>query len=496
MLVAMVMVLGWLLPAGGFTALAAEGTSSLGLEPAPVGTTVIEKVFIDDLGPNNLDTQLGGSAVMVPGESEDSRAMKGSFSVNDPEMIVTEAMTGSKEFTVAARIYIPSDTIDQTYNMIASIGDYSLGFRVQNSSIMAFISDGSNWFNCYGNKVDASFANKWHDVAVTYSGTTLTVIVDGKVDNVNHEVTASIHNSGYPFSVGYDPSTGRYNDGLLFEEIMVFREALTAEELSGEHAPTDENVVLWMDFEEDVIVTEVIEGGDQVEKVKFTHKEWTGTSYTDVDGNQVNAEDVFGINREDASVPRIPYQDAASAAEAVWDYNARENSVYFQLLTGEEEPWDLTVVQNETLAAPFMGEDGFMTEGFVPDAADGWKEIRLPLSWTRDGQDFDFSIYTNVTMPWQSKYDRNVSVPRAPTNYNPVGLYRHTFEVSDQMRADNRRIYLSFQGVESAYYVYLNGKEVGYSEDSYSPHRFDITDYLVEGENLLAVKVHKFCDGT
>ena len=495
-LLAMIMVLGHLLPANGFTALAAEGSSSVGLEPAPIGKTIVEKVFIDDAGPNDLDTQLPGSAAMVTGESADTRAMSGSFSVDDPEMIITEAMTGSKEFTVAARIYIPSATAGNMYNMIASIGDYSLGFRIQQSSIMAFISDGSNWFNCYGDNFDTSFSDKWHDVAVTYSGTTLTVIVDGAVANTNDAVTASIHNSGYPFSVGYDPSTGRYNEGLLFEEIMVYNEALTAEELNGDHAPTDENVLLWMDFEEDKIVTEEIETGYQVDEVKFTHKEWTGTAYTDVDGNQVRAEDVFGINREDASVPRIPYQDAASAAEAVWDYNARENSVYFQLLTGEDEIWDLTVVQNETLAQPFLGEDGFMTDGFTPDEADGWKEVTLPLSWTRDGQDFDFSIYTNVTMPWQSKYDNNVSVPRAPVNYNPVGLYRHTFEVSDEMRSDNRRIYLSFQGVESAYYVYLNGKEVGYSEDSYSPHRFDITDYLQDGENLLAVKVHKFCDGT
>ena len=55
MLLAMVMVLGWLLPAGGFTALAAGGTSSVGLEPAPVGNTIIEKAYIDDLGPNDLD---------------------------------------------------------------------------------------------------------------------------------------------------------------------------------------------------------------------------------------------------------------------------------------------------------------------------------------------------------------------------------------------------------------------------------------------------------
>jgi beta-galactosidase len=64
------------------------------------------------------------------------------------------------------------------------------------------------------------------------------------------------------------------------------------------------------------------------------------------------------------------------------------------------------------------------------------------------------------------------------------------------MKKGDRRIYIQFDGVESAYYVYLNGKEVGYSEDTFSPHRFDITDYLVDGENTLAVEVHKFCDGT
>ena len=54
---------------------------------------------------------------------------------------------------------------------------------------------------------------------------------------------------------------------------------------------------------------------------------------------------------------------------------------------------------------------------------------------------------------------------------------------------NNNRIYIHFQGVESAYYVYVNGKEVGYSEDTFSPHKFDITDYLVDGENTLAVEV-------
>lgn len=108
MILTLVMVLSLLPCAGGTITLAAEGTSSVGLGPAPVGKTIVEKVFIDDLGPYDLDTQLPGTASMVTGESQDSRAMRGSFSVNDPEMIVTKAMTGSSEFTVAARIYIPS----------------------------------------------------------------------------------------------------------------------------------------------------------------------------------------------------------------------------------------------------------------------------------------------------------------------------------------------------------------------------------------------------
>ncbi|MGN0335194.1 MAG: sugar-binding domain-containing protein [Lachnospiraceae bacterium] len=235
-----------------------------------------------------------------------------------------------------------------------------------------------------------------------------------------------------------------------------------------------------------------------VEKTKFTHKEWTGTAYTDVDGNEVVAEDVFGINREEATTTIIPYQGTKEARDGVWNFNDREKSDYFQLLTGDDEDWQLTVVQNQDEAQKFMGTDGFMTEEFQTDEADGWKTVQLPRSWTTQG--FDFSIYTNTKMPFQTKYDPSAgdpnNCPAAPTNYNPVGLYRKPFTADSTMLNSERRVYIHFQGVESAYYVYVNGKEVGYSEDTFSPHHFDITDYLREGENLLAVKVHKFCDGT
>lgn len=225
----------------------------------------------------------------------------------------------------------------------------------------------------------------------------------------------------------------------------------------------------------------------------FTHQEWTGKGYTDTNGRRVNAEDVFAVNRESASVNAIPYQSVETAVSAIWDYNARCSSDYMQMLTGAGEEWQLNVVQNASQAQKYL-DGGFMNSGYFTNPADGWKNVELPKSWTCQG--FDFPIYANVVMPWQSKYNEYVPCPSAPNNYNPVGLYRKTFNVDSAIKVSGRRVYIEFDGVESAYYVYINGKEVGYSEDTFSPHRFDITDYLNDGENTLAVEVHKFCDGT
>ncbi len=231
---------------------------------------------------------------------------------------------------------------------------------------------------------------------------------------------------------------------------------------------------------------------------KFTHKEWTGTEYTDLSGQTVKAADVYGINREEASMfatTSVLYDSVDKALAGAKDYN-KEASKYVQYLTGEDaKDWSLVVLQNQELAQGDAYKDFYKND--YTASGNNWKSnLQLPCSWTRQG--FDFSIYTNTQMPWQSKYDKSVTVPAAPTNYNPVGLYRKTFDVTDDVRSAGGRVYISFQGVESAYYVYVNGKEVGYSEDSYAPHSFDITDYLTkDGKgNLLAVKVHKFCDGT
>lgn len=233
---------------------------------------------------------------------------------------------------------------------------------------------------------------------------------------------------------------------------------------------------------------------------KFTHKEWTGEQgYIDAYGQTVNAAEVYRINVQDATsstTHSVPYPSVEKAIEGAVDYK-KEVSDYVQYLTGEQEAdWDLVVLQNQSKAQSENYKDFYKKEYSVK-TDDDWKQgLTLPASWTHYG--FDKPIYANVQMPWQYAYDNNVTSPKAPVNYNPVGLYRKTFDVNDSMLRENGRVYLSFQGVESCYYVYVNGQEVGYSEDTFSPHSFDVTDYLTEDgkDNLLAVEVHKFCDGT
>ena len=216
-----------------------------------------------------------------------------------------------------------------------------------------------------------------------------------------------------------------------------------------------------------------------VKRTKCTGDEWKGT-----DDNL----DITSVNTLKDTSNLIPYHNVESAFLGAKDY-AREKSSYYQLLTGEGQNWDLTVLDN-LAAAEKLGN--FEKEEYSLDEKDGWKSVTLPASWTSYG--FDHSIYTNSQMPFEEKCE----FPKAPVNKNPVGLYRREFTVNDSMLQDNGKVYITLGGVESAYYLYVNGVEVGYSEDSYDPHTFDITDLLhKQGEkNLLAVKVMKFCDGT
>ena len=101
---------------------------------------------------------------------------------------------------------------------------------------------------------------------------------------------------------------------------------------------------------------------------------------------------------------------------------------------------------------------------------------------------YDVPIYTNTTYPWEA--DESIKPGEVPEIFNPVASYVKYFTIPENMK--NKRVCISFQGVESGFALWLNGHYVGYSEDTFDPSDFELTDYIVEGENKLAVRVWKW----
>jgi beta-galactosidase len=122
-----------------------------------------------------------------------------------------------------------------------------------------------------------------------------------------------------------------------------------------------------------------------------------------------------------------------------------------------------------------------------------WDTIPVPSCWQLHG--YDFPIYTNITYPWwgANGQGEEAQPPFAPTRYNPVGQYRRTFTVPRQWAG--RQVFLHFEGVKSAHYVWINGEPVGYREDSFTSAEYDITAHLKPGRNQIAVEVYRFSDG-
>lgn len=119
------------------------------------------------------------------------------------------------------------------------------------------------------------------------------------------------------------------------------------------------------------------------------------------------------------------------------------------------------------------------------DASD-FAPIQVPGHWELQG--YGQPIYTNIIYPFAP------NPPHVPSNDNPTGCYRRTFTIDTDWT--DRKLILCFEGVDSAFEVYLNGTRIGYSTGSRMPAEFDITDHVIEGENQLAVKVYRWSVGT
>lgn len=187
-----------------------------------------------------------------------------------------------------------------------------------------------------------------------------------------------------------------------------------------------------------------------------------------------NNPEITHLNRMDAHAVLMPFDTLHEALNA-----DRSASRYYKTLNGM---WKFQFSKN-----PESRCENFYEKDFDCSA---WDEIKVPSNWQLQG--YDYPQYTNVIYPWVESEE--LTPPFAPTRYNPVGSYIRTFTVPREW--NGQPVYLSFQGVESAFYVWVNGDLVGFSKDSFTPSEFDITPYLQPGENKLAVEVYRWCDAS
>ncbi len=178
---------------------------------------------------------------------------------------------------------------------------------------------------------------------------------------------------------------------------------------------------------------------------------------------------VVSINREVAHATAYSFRNVADAIEG-----DREKSGRYMNLNGE---WDFKFAINPDEAP----------NDFYKGKVIGWNKIEVPSNWQMKG--YDKPIYKSTGYPF-----RPVNPPYTPKEYNPVGSYQRTFTVPSNWKDMN--ISLHFGGVRSAFKVWVNGKFVGYGEDSCLPSEFNVTPYLKDDENILSVQVRRWSDGS
>lgn len=186
------------------------------------------------------------------------------------------------------------------------------------------------------------------------------------------------------------------------------------------------------------------------------------------------------MNREPMHAHFTPFTNEANAlkqralpADVRFDVNpATERRITL------DGTWKFLFSKNNDLCPKDFHKPGFSTRK--------WSKIEVPGSWELQG--FDAPIYTDTRYPFPP------NPPYVPTDYNPVGAYIREFTVPAGW--EGMDVFLDFEGVESAYYVWVNGELAGYAEDSRLPSHFNITKLLKKGNNRLAVKVFRYSDGS
>ena len=200
--------------------------------------------------------------------------------------------------------------------------------------------------------------------------------------------------------------------------------------------------------------------------------------YNHANAQQISVPDwehpeLTSLNTAKPHVTYVPYDNEAQALK-----NDPKASSAYLLLNGK---WKFKLSDNYTQVPA-----GFYKPGFDASA---WAMIDVPSTWEVQG--YSYPIYTNISYEF---YSKNPLPPHVPHDYNPVGTYLTNITVPESFKGKN--VFIHFGAVKSFFYIWLNGKYIGFSKDAKTPAEFDLTPYLENGNNTLALEVFRWSDGS
>lgn len=184
---------------------------------------------------------------------------------------------------------------------------------------------------------------------------------------------------------------------------------------------------------------------------------------------------VFQVNKEPVRSHFYAYQ-----SENEIDLYTPWNAENYQSLNGT---WKFHWAKNpDSRPASFFENDYDVSQ---------WDDFIVPANWQMNEANQNYGVANYFNHPCHKP---RIPAPETPKAVNPVGSYKKSFKVPSDWQ--NEQIFVHFGGVNSAYYVWVNGEKVGYAEDSKTPSEFDITQYVTAGDNQIALEVYRYSDAT
>tara|TARA_R110001592_G_scaffold163037_1_gene396742 strand:+ start:21431 stop:24544 length:3114 start_codon:yes stop_codon:yes gene_type:complete len=208
-------------------------------------------------------------------------------------------------------------------------------------------------------------------------------------------------------------------------------------------------------------------------KIAFSLFLGTGVFQAQTLDSVIENPDVIGINKLDARATFFPYNSLELAKE-----NNIESADNFLKLNGL---WKFNYSES-----PESRPVDFYKESYNSSS---WKNIKVPGNWEIEG--FGVPIYVNATYPFQKG---KLNPPDIPEGHNPVGSYKRAFNIDKNW--NGKDIFIHFGAVKSAFYIWVNGKKVGYSQGSKLPAEFNVTEFVKTGNNSIALEVYRWSDGS